>query len=61
MARQLIVHMCAERERALAEASPTPRPSWSEAATGRIDAIVGMWRAPATPPRTDPSPKEPLP
>ncbi|UKY54146.1 TetR/AcrR family transcriptional regulator [Streptomyces inhibens] len=48
MARQLIVHTCAERERALAEDTPTPRSSWHEAATGLIDAIVGLWRAPVT-------------
>jgi AcrR family transcriptional regulator len=46
MARQLIVHMCAERERALAEGTPTPRLSWHEAASGLIDAIVGLWLAP---------------
>ncbi|MGP8297250.1 TetR/AcrR family transcriptional regulator [Streptomyces inhibens] len=48
MARQLIVHTCAERERALAENTPTPRSSWHDAATGLIDAIVGLWRAPVT-------------
>ncbi|MEO3789403.1 TetR family transcriptional regulator [Nonomuraea sp. B10E15] len=48
MARQLMVHMCAERERALAEGVPTPRASWQDAATGLIDAIVGMWQAPVT-------------
>jgi AcrR family transcriptional regulator len=46
MARHLIVHMCAERERALAESIPTPRSSWHEAASGLIDAIVGLWLAP---------------
>jgi AcrR family transcriptional regulator len=49
MSRQLIEHMCAERERALAEGRPTPRPSWHAAATGLIDALVGMWLAPVTP------------
>jgi len=48
MARQLMVHMLAERERALAEGTPTPRASWQEAGTGLIDAIVGLWLAPAT-------------
>lgn len=48
MARQLIVHMFAERERALAEGAPTPRSSWNDATTGLIDAIVGMWLAPVT-------------
>jgi AcrR family transcriptional regulator len=49
MARQLMVHMYAERERALAEGAPTPRSSWHEAATGLIDALVGLWLAPVTP------------
>ncbi|NBE94644.1 helix-turn-helix transcriptional regulator [Nonomuraea sp. KC401] len=48
MARQLMVHMCAERERALAEGVPTPRTGWHDAATGLIDAIVGLWEAPVT-------------
>jgi len=48
MARQLLVHMIAERERALAENSPTPRATWHDAATGLIDALVGLWRAPVT-------------
>ncbi|MEV4755825.1 TetR family transcriptional regulator [Micromonospora sp. NPDC049559] len=51
MARQLMVHSYAERERALAEGLPTPRASWDEAATGLIDAIVGLWTAPVTPHR----------
>jgi AcrR family transcriptional regulator len=49
MARQLMVHMLAERERALAEGTPTPRASWQDAGTGLIDAIVGIWQAPVTP------------
>jgi AcrR family transcriptional regulator len=48
MARHLIVHVCAERERALAEGTPTPRSSWDDAAGGLVDAIVGMWLAPVT-------------
>ncbi|TDD51635.1 TetR family transcriptional regulator [Saccharopolyspora elongata] len=48
MARQLMVHMCAERERALAEGTATPRNNWQGAASGLIDAIVGMWLAPVT-------------
>ncbi|MEU0075280.1 TetR/AcrR family transcriptional regulator [Streptomyces sp. NPDC006332] len=51
MARHLIVHVCAERERALAEHTPTPRSTWHEAATGLVDAAVGMWLAPVTPGR----------
>ncbi|WP_405539160.1 TetR/AcrR family transcriptional regulator [Streptomyces sp. NBC_00075] len=48
MTRQLILHMCAERERSLALGTPTPRASWHDAATGLVDAIVGVWTAPVT-------------
>ncbi|HEY8375338.1 MAG TPA: hypothetical protein VIK91_02565, partial [Nannocystis sp.] len=48
MSRQLIVHICAERERALHEGSPTPRASWEATAVGLIDALVGLWQAPVT-------------
>jgi AcrR family transcriptional regulator len=48
MARQLMVHMWAERERALADGTPTARVSWDDAATGLIDAIIGIWQAPVT-------------
>ncbi|MEU1949931.1 TetR family transcriptional regulator, partial [Streptomyces sp. NPDC020125] len=48
MARNLILHMCAERERALAENTATPRSSWHDAATGLIDGIVGLWLGPVT-------------
>lgn len=48
MARQLMVHMVAERERALAEDTPTPRATWHDAATGLIDALTGLWLAPVT-------------
>ncbi|HWC79335.1 MAG TPA: TetR family transcriptional regulator [Pseudonocardiaceae bacterium] len=49
MSRQLMVHMTAERERALAEGTPTPRANWHDTATGLIDAIVGLLLAPVTP------------
>lgn len=45
----LIVHMCAERERALADGLPTPRPTWQSAASGLTDILVGMWLAPVSP------------
>ncbi|PWV73918.1 regulatory protein, tetR family [Prauserella marina] len=48
MARQLMVHGIAERERALAEGTATPRNSWAEAANGLTDALVGLWLAPVT-------------
>ena len=47
--RHLMVHVLAERERAVAEGVPTPRATWSDAATGLIDALVGVWTAPVTP------------
>ncbi|OBF18844.1 TetR family transcriptional regulator [Mycobacterium kubicae] len=49
MARNLLMHTCADLERALADGTSTPRPSWRAAATGLIDAIVGLWLAPVTP------------
>jgi AcrR family transcriptional regulator len=49
MARELILHTCAERERALAESAPTPRATWHDAATGLVDALIGLWLAPVTP------------
>lgn len=49
MGRLLIVHMCAERERALQAGSATPRATWEAAAVGLVDALVGLYRAPFTP------------
>lgn len=50
MARNLLMHSCADRERALAKgAAVASRMSWQAAGTGLIDAIVGMWLAPVTP------------
>ncbi|HKS49661.1 MAG TPA: TetR family transcriptional regulator [Amycolatopsis sp.] len=49
MVRHVIVHTCAERERALAEGTATPRPTWEDTATGLIDALTGLWLAPVTP------------
>jgi AcrR family transcriptional regulator len=48
MSRLMIVHMCAERERALHEGTAPPRSSWASTATGLTDAIVGVWLAPVT-------------
>ena len=47
MARNLLMHTCAERERALAAGS-VATPTWRAAASGLIDAIVGLWLAPVT-------------
>lgn len=49
MARNLLMHTCAERERALAENASSSRSSWQTASVGLIDAIVGLWLAPVTP------------
>ncbi|NGO68814.1 TetR/AcrR family transcriptional regulator [Streptomyces boncukensis] len=49
MARHLLVHMCAERERALHEGGETPRATWEATGTGLIDAITAVFLAPATP------------
>lgn len=51
MSRHLIVHVCAERERALQEGTTTPRATWEGAAVGLIDALAGLWQAPFTPTR----------
>lgn len=48
MSRLLIVHMCAERERALHEGSMTPRSTWASAASGLTAALVGLWLAPVS-------------
>jgi AcrR family transcriptional regulator len=48
MARNLLMHTCAEWERALSEGSPVRRSGWREATSGLIDAIVGLWLAPVT-------------
>jgi AcrR family transcriptional regulator len=48
MVRNLVIYTCADRERALAEGSPTVRATWDETAVGLIDAITGIWQAPVT-------------
>jgi AcrR family transcriptional regulator len=48
MARNLLMHSCADRERALAKGATVARASWQAAGSGLIDAIVGMWLAPVT-------------
>ncbi|GAA0223427.1 TetR family transcriptional regulator [Saccharothrix mutabilis subsp. mutabilis] len=48
MTRHLVLHMCAERERALAVRAPTARASWDDTAAGLISAIVGLWLAPVS-------------
>jgi AcrR family transcriptional regulator len=48
MGRNLLMHSCADRERGMAQGTAVPRSSWSAAASGLIDAIVGLWLAPVT-------------
>lgn len=44
----VIVQMCAERERALAEGLPVQPAAWDEAATSLVDVLIGMWTAAMT-------------
>ena len=48
MARQLMVHMGAERERLLASENAAEASSWENFSTDLVDAIVGLWTAPVT-------------
>ncbi|MEU9968506.1 TetR/AcrR family transcriptional regulator [Streptomyces malaysiensis] len=48
MARHLIVQMCVETERALAEGSATARLNWEDTASDLADAITALWEAPVT-------------
>ncbi|MHC1563318.1 TetR family transcriptional regulator [Actinomycetospora sp. C-140] len=48
IARSLLVDVPAERERAVAEGTPTARATWADAATGLVDVLVGVWLAPVT-------------
>lgn len=54
--RNVVLQTCADRERALATGRYTPRRTWADAATGVVDALVGLWTAPIT---TAPSPRRP--
>ncbi|WP_239470708.1 TetR/AcrR family transcriptional regulator [Archangium violaceum] len=48
MGRLMLVHLCAERERALQAGTANPRSTWTSTADGLIDAIVGLWLAPVS-------------
>ncbi|MFD7660732.1 TetR/AcrR family transcriptional regulator [Actinosynnema sp. NPDC059797] len=50
MIRDLVVHVCAERERAVAEGAVTVRSTWDEAAAGLVEPFTGLLLA-ATSPR----------
>jgi AcrR family transcriptional regulator len=54
MSRMLVVHMCAEHERALQDGVGAPGHTWETAAARLVDAIVGLWLAPVTPESSDP-------
>jgi hypothetical protein len=48
MARNLMMHTCADFERAFTDGASVPRTSWEAVGSGLIDAIVGLWLAPVT-------------
>lgn len=48
MARLLIVHTCAERERARVDYTAIERHTWEQTASGLVDAITGLYLAPVT-------------
>jgi len=47
IASHIIVHTCADRERALADGRAVQSPTWREAAAMMVDALVGLLTAPA--------------
>ncbi|WP_433293423.1 TetR/AcrR family transcriptional regulator [Pseudonocardia sp. CA-142604] len=49
MSRLVVVHMCAEYERALQNGAASPNRTWEMAAARLVDAVVGLWLAPVTP------------
>lgn len=61
MARHLIVQMCVETERALAEGTPTARLNWDDTAADLTDAIAALWEAPVTRRPADLRPADPRP
>lgn len=46
MARNLLMHTCAEHEGELAEHGSQARSSWPVAGEGLVDALVALWQAP---------------
>ena len=49
MTRQLMVHMCAERERAFADGTEVTHAGWAGVAAGLVDALTGLWSAQVSP------------
>ncbi|MFC8567631.1 TetR family transcriptional regulator [Streptomyces sp. NPDC057245] len=56
MARNLITHTCAERERDLADDTALPSHTWSDTAAELEDAVHGLFTAPVTHPAPTPTP-----
>jgi AcrR family transcriptional regulator len=50
IASHVLVHMCAEREQALAEGLPPQRATWRESAMVIVDALYGLLTAPMSHP-----------
>ncbi|UGQ11166.1 TetR family transcriptional regulator [Yinghuangia sp. ASG 101] len=48
MTRQLMISTWAEHEHWLATHPRDPHMNWPQAATGLVDALIGLWQAPAT-------------
>jgi hypothetical protein len=48
MVRSLLMHTCADCERALAESGEPPSPAWARTATLLVDAVTGLLLAPDT-------------
>jgi AcrR family transcriptional regulator len=48
MARHLIVHICVDQERALAEGTTPLAANWDGIAASLVDAIVAVWQAPVS-------------
>jgi AcrR family transcriptional regulator len=51
IASHVLTHLCAERERALADGLPVQRATWRESATAIVDALFGLLAAPVSEPR----------
>lgn len=48
MARNLMMHMCAERELEVAQQHPERPTNWDDFGIDLVDAVVGMWQAPVS-------------
>jgi AcrR family transcriptional regulator len=48
MVRRLLLHTCAERERALAVCAEAPGPAWEQTSKMLVDAIAGLLLAPVS-------------